>query len=121
MSLNTDNSELAMQLRRAIPPYSDPRTKELFARTFNALRRAGLASKKDVMDAYPVRLLCLEGFGLGSLRVIEMAFFPGGRFIAKAEKCVYGEPMDVHHALAGLHGCIVDADAEPSNGRIGGE
>lgn len=121
MSINTDNSKLAMQLRRAIPPNSAPRTKKLFARTFNALRRAGLTSKKDVMDAYPERLLFLEGFGLESLRVIEMALFPGGRFIAKAKKCIYGEPTDVHYPLAGRHGCIVNADTESSNGRIGGE
>ena len=95
MSFKNDNCELAVHLRRSISLDASPRTQKLFARAFHALRRAGLTSMKEVVAAYPERLLRISGFGPESLRVVEMAFPLGAALLRGQENAFMASPLKV--------------------------
>lgn len=50
---------------------------KLSNRAYRALVRHGFTTVNEVIEAYPSRLLKVNGFGLASLREIESIFFPG--------------------------------------------
>jgi hypothetical protein len=75
-------------------------------RTYNTLARNGLLTVEDVIAAYPLRLLRLEGFGFSMLREVERLFLP--------EKCFAPEvnPRRVSYAQIQNHIHWSDPDIE---------
>ena len=57
------------------------------------------------------------------IRIPTGSFLRGNQhlFIPKARKCIYGEPMDAHQALADPHSRTIDANTQRPNGCIGCE
>jgi DNA-directed RNA polymerase alpha subunit len=54
--------------------------KRLSRRTLNSLGRHAITTVDQVVDAYPERLLKLNGVGMTVLRDIERTLFPGQQF-----------------------------------------
>lgn len=62
-------------------PHPTPLPEKLSSRTRNTLARSGITTVEQVMDAYPIRLLKLPGFGMIALRDIEKALFPWQQYM----------------------------------------
>ena len=55
-------------------PRPTPLPEKLSSRTRNTLARSGITTVEEVMDAYPIRLLKLPGFGIEWLGVYDDCF-----------------------------------------------
>lgn len=67
-------------------PRPTPLPEKLSSRTRNTLARSGITTVEEVMDAYPIRLLKLPGFGMIALRDIEKALFPWQQYTPARKK-----------------------------------
>lgn len=67
-------------------PRPTPLPEKLSSRTRNTLARSGITTVEEVMDAYPIRLLKLPGFGMIALRDIEKALFPWQQYMPARKK-----------------------------------
>ena len=54
-------------------------------RLVNTLERHGIKTVEQLKEAYPKKLMRIEGFGLTSLRAVEAAFFPDKNFEAEVK------------------------------------
>lgn len=54
-------------------------------RLVNTLERHGIKTVEQLKEAYPKKLMRIEGFGLTSLRAVEAAFFPDRNFEVEAK------------------------------------
>lgn len=63
-----------------------PLPEMLSSRTRNALIRSGITTAEQVVDAYPIRLLKLPGFGMTALRDVEKALFPWQQYAPTRKK-----------------------------------
>lgn len=59
-------------------------------RTVRVLARGGIDTIEQIKASYPEKLLRVHGFGINSLRDVEVAFFPGEKYTRKPRKHVRG-------------------------------